>query len=272
MKLDEFTDEEWAEYSREKRETRVEEIKFLLGLGLILIAVAIFLVPKIKSIILNLKSKDSIERLQDYQRRDAIQMRDDVDRSELDMLLLESIAYNERIFSEKQKDLADVENFEQVPIELRHLEDDKAYAYIRIDRINQFLPIYIGASDDNLKKGLAVMGQTSLPIGMTNSNCVIAGHRGYHNIPLLRHIDQIEEGDIIEITNNWNTLLYEVTQIWIIDPDDLSPIYITAGKDMVTLMTCHPVHSGGKQRYLVVCERNPNLEIQQKSKKEEEQK
>ena len=33
---------------------------------------------------------------------------------------------------------------------------------------------------------------------------------------------------------------------------------IRDGKDMITLLTCHPYASGGKQRYLVFCERSLN--------------
>jgi sortase A len=48
-----------------------------------------------------------------------------------------------------------------------------------------------------------------------------------------------------------------VKEIRIVHPDTntIGSILIQPGKDMVTLMTCHPPNTGGKYRYLVYCER-----------------
>ena len=65
----------------------------------------------------------------------------------------------------------------------------------------------------------------------------------------------MEPGDEVIITNIWGTLTYVVTEIKIINPNDVNAILIQRGKDMITLLTCHPYASGGKYRYLVFCER-----------------
>ena len=57
------------------------------------------------------------------------------------------------------------------------------------------------------------------------------------------------------MTNPWETLRYEVAEIQIVSPDDIDAILIQPGRDMITLLTCHPPNSGGKYRYLVYCER-----------------
>ena len=41
----------------------------------------------------------------------------------------------------------------------------------------------------------------------------------------------------------------------IINPNEIDAILIQPGKDMITLLTCHPYGSGGLYRYLVYCER-----------------
>ena len=46
-----------------------------------------------------------------------------------------------------------------------------------------------------------------------------------------------------------------VKEMRIVHPDTIGSILIQPGKDMVTLMTCHPPNTGGKYRYLVYCER-----------------
>jgi len=65
----------------------------------------------------------------------------------------------------------------------------------------------------------------------------------------------LEMGDEVTITNLWGTLTYVVTEIKIINPNDVNAILIQKDRDMITLLTCHPYASGGKYRYLVFCER-----------------
>ena len=51
-------------------------------------------------------------------------------------------------------------------------------AVLWIPRLNLELPVYLGASRENLAKGAALLGQTSMPLGGENTNTVIAAHRG----------------------------------------------------------------------------------------------
>ena len=103
--------------------------------------------------------------------------------------------------------------------------------------------------------GAAVMGQTSLPIGGSDTNCVLAGHRGWNGAAYFLYINQLEPGDTVTVTNLWETLNYQVKETRIIDPNDVEAILIQPGHELLTLLTCHPPASGGKQRYLVFCER-----------------
>ena len=103
--------------------------------------------------------------------------------------------------------------------------------------------------------GAAHLSQTSLPIGGNNTNCVIAGHRGWRGASYFRYVTDLQPGDKVYITNLWETLAYTVTETKIIKPNEIEKILIQPGRDMVTLLTCHPYASGGKQRYVVYCER-----------------
>lgn len=123
------------------------------------------------------------------------------------------------------------------------------------------LPLYLGATLENMRKGAAIMGETSLPLGTKNSNCVIAAHRGYQGIPYFREIEKLNVGDRVIIQNPWEKLSYRVEQIKIIKPDDSDQIRIQKGKDMVTLLTCHPYRSHGKFRYVVYCVRDKGQKI-----------
>lgn len=117
------------------------------------------------------------------------------------------------------------------------------------------LPLYLRASAENLAAGAAVLSQTSLPIGGISSNCVIAGHRGYAGMAYFREIESLKEGSLIYIVNPWETLVYQVTETRVIDPSDIAAVLIQEGRDLVTLITCHPYLSNGLYRYVVYCER-----------------
>ena len=117
------------------------------------------------------------------------------------------------------------------------------------------MPVYLGASDAHLAAGAAVLGNTSAPIGGDNTNCVIAGHRGWRGADYFRHIDKLAVGDAVKLTNLWETLTYTVADIQIIQPHEVDKIKIQQDRDLLMLLTCHPYASGGRQRYVVYCER-----------------
>lgn len=174
-------------------------------------------------------------------------------------LWLDVKAYNEAIFQEGQKGLSNPTAYE---IPSFHLGDyglgSEVFGVLSIPRLELNMPIYLGATRENMANGAAVMGQTSLPIGGSNTNCVIAGHRGWNGAAYFLYINQLEPGDTVTVTNLWETLTYEVVGTQIISPNDVEAIHIQPGKELLTLLTCHPPASGGKQRYLVFCERtNP---------------
>jgi len=123
--------------------------------------------------------------------------------------------------------------------------------------LDKKMPIYLGATYQHMADGAALLSQTSIPMGGTNTNAVIAGHRGWGGASYFRYIDQLQPGDEVIITNLWEELHYEVSEIQIIQPNEVEKILIQPGRELITLLTCHPYASGGRQRYLVICERIP---------------
>ena len=123
-----------------------------------------------------------------------------------------------------------------------------------IYRPKDYLSLYLGATYQHLADGAAHLSQTSIPLGGDNTNSVIAGQRGWGGASYFRYITKLEVGDEVIITNLWETTTYEVVEIKIIMPNEVEKILIQPGRELVTLMTCHPYASGGRQRYLVICE------------------
>lgn len=166
------------------------------------------------------------------------------------------VAYNDSLYAENQCEMVNGQSLEVPPFIFRDYGfEDEIFGVISIPAIDLNMPIYLGASKANMAIGAAVMSETSLPIGTPNSNSVICGHRGWNGASYFLHINRIQVGNIVTITSLWEELRYEVVGIQIIAPNDLDAIKIQPGKEMITLLSCHPVASGGKQRYLVFCER-----------------
>ncbi len=164
--------------------------------------------------------------------------------------------YNRQIYTEKQCNLVDLEACETPAADLTAYGiEDEIIGVLAIPAMELIMPVYLGASDDHLAAGAAVLGNTSAPIGGANTNCVIAGHRGWRGADYFRHIDRLQVGDTVKLTNLWETLTYTVADIQIIQPHQIERIKIQQGRDLLTLLTCHPYASGGKQRYVVYCER-----------------
>ena len=168
----------------------------------------------------------------------------------------EMCAYNEILYAEKQSSFDSPDDYEQPSFNLLDYGlEDEVFAVLTARKINLEMPVYLGATDTHLAHGASHMSLTSLPIGGENTNCVIAGHRGWNGAEHFRFVPDLAKGDIVTIRNLWETLTYVVVETKIIAPNDVDAIHIQEGRELLTLLTCHPYASGGKQRFLVICER-----------------
>ena len=164
--------------------------------------------------------------------------------------------YNRQLYAEKQSGLVDLAACQEPAANLTAYGiADEVFGVLEIPAMDLTMPIYLGASDEHLAAGTAVLGQTSVPIGGDCTNAVTAGHRGWQGADYFRHIDRLQVGDTVTLTNLWETLTYTVADIQIIQPHEVDKIKIQQGRDLLTLLTCHPYASGGRQRYVVYCER-----------------
>ena len=165
-------------------------------------------------------------------------------------------SYNEEIYLNGQSELSDPWSYAAVSIDISQYGiEDGVIAVLAIPKLELKMPVYLGASYDNMAAGAAHLTETSLPIGGDNTNCVIAGHRGWNGAPYFLNIEQLEVGDAVEVTNLWESLRYTVSEIKIIEPYAVDEILIQPGRELLTLMTCQPPNTGGLYRYLVFCER-----------------
>ena len=112
--------------------------------------------------------------------------------------------------------------------------------YVESPSIDVMLPIYHGTDEEVLQVAIGHVEGSSLPIGGAGTHCVISGHRGLPSSRLFTDLDQLAEGDIFILRVLDETLTYEVDQIRIVEPEDISLLGIEEGKDFCTLVTCTP--------------------------------
>lgn len=167
--------------------------------------------------------------------------------------------YNQKIYENGQEELSSLKATEEPAVYYSISgQNGDMFGILRIPKLGLEMPLYLGATDKHMADGAAQLGQTSVPIGGENTNSVIAGHRGYNGADYFRYVPDLKCGDTVSITNHWETLHYTVVETKIIQPNDIDAIKIQPGRDLVTLLTCHPYASGGRQRFLVICERTEN--------------
>ena len=232
----------------------MQKIGKIFGIFLILLGVGLYLYPVIMTENLNKESKTYVKQI------DHEYLENQNRNFKKDPFYQKIKKYNKSIYENGQKDFKDAWSYTQFPIPLDGFEEERC-GYIKIPAMDVKLPLYIRATESNMAKGAAVLGQTSIPIGGKNTNAVIAGHRGYQGAPYFREIEKLKAGDKVIIKNKWQKLTYRVTGISIIEPTDSEAVKIQPGKDMITLLTCHPYRSHGKYRYVVYCERDHGQKI-----------
>ncbi len=187
-------------------------------------------------------------KAQDERKTDASLMR-------FETLYQELKRRNNVLYAERQKNLKDPFSYQQPDITLEEYGlDGNIIGFLSIPKIEVELPILLGTNTENMRQGAVHLTETSYPIGGDNTNCVLAAHRGYSRAAMFRDIEQLEIGDEVYVHNFRETLIYRVAELRVISPTDVNDLLIQKGRDLVTLITCHP-YRHNYQRYVVYCER-----------------
>lgn len=224
----------------------------IIALILFLLGVVMIITPSINRITAELNIKKVVDKIDDIKNSQSYEK--DLEKQYLKKQFYNDIeSYNSKIYENGQIGLKDAWSYQQSVFSLSDYGVmGEAIGYLTIEAMDLLLPIYLGAGDENLAKGAAVLGETSIPIGGENTNSVIAAHRGWKGTPMFRDIEVLKPGDKVEVTNFWQTLYYEVINVIVINPSDIDAVKIQQGEDLLTLITCHP-YTKNYQRYVVYC-------------------
>ena len=180
-----------------------------------------------------------------------------MDSSEYEEIIEHARQYNYRISQEGINWILSDEERELYNSELNYTGSG-IMGYINIEKIHVMLPLYHGTSEAVLQTSIGHLEGTSLPVGAASwdsratksggavtdlnegSHCVLSGHRGLPSAKLFSDLDKLVDGDTFSLNIMDETLTYQVDQIRVVEPTNLSDLQIVPGKDYCTLVTCTP--------------------------------
>lgn len=176
-----------------------------------------------------------------------------IDTAEAEAAINKALAYNRRI---AEKGIKWVLSDEEIIAYREQLStsDNGVMGFVEINSIDVMLPIYHGVEEGTLAKGIGHIDGSSLPVGAKSfndetgkvedpedaSHCIVSGHRGLPSSRLFTDLDRLQVGDTFALNIYNNVLIYEVDQIRIVEPSDLSELQLIRGEDYCTLVTCTP--------------------------------
>lgn len=112
---------------------------------------------------------------------------------------------------------------------------------LTIDKIDLKLPILTDATVNNLKISVASIAKTGKAGAV--GNYAIAGHRNLTYGKNFNRLDEVTEGDFIEVNTGSKTYIYKVVDKQYVLPEDVW-VLKGNGKDReITLITCHPMEN-----------------------------
>ena len=162
-----------------------------------------------------------------------------MDRSRYETMWNDAVAYNRSLLT-RSTDFALTDAQKRQYDALLNVDGTGIMGYLEIPALEVTLPIYHGTDDSVLQVSAGHIEWSSLPTGGESTHCVLSGHRGLPSARLFSDLDQLVAGDTFVIRVLDEVMTYEVDQILIVEPTDVSALTIEDGKDLCTLVTCTP--------------------------------
>lgn len=126
---------------------------------------------------------------------------------------------------------------------------DDIIGYISIERLEINYAITEGAEPGQLDYFVGHIPETA-EIGQ-EGNCVLAGHRGGRNGDFFRHLDRLDAGDMVTVTDReGNAYEYSVADTYVTHAYDNEVKAQDKSKNVLTLLTCS---DRGTRRLVVKC-------------------
>ena len=105
---------------------------------------------------------------------------------------------------------------------LLNIAGDGVMGSVEIPSIDVYLPIYHGTDSESLEKGAGHLENSSLPVGGKGTHSIISAHTGLPSAKMFDNLTEVKEGDVFYIHVLNRTLAYEVDQIKVVLPENVS--------------------------------------------------
>ena len=177
---------------------------------------------------------------------------------------LQALRYNQKIRQEQQYtytgylgDTAD--EGDQTYHALLSEGDSGVMAVVFVPSLDILLPVMHGTHPEDLQTAAGHMYGTSLPVGGTGSNAVIAAHTGLPTASLFTELVHIQTGDCVFIYVLGEKHCYRVDEVLAVPQGEEAPWLMADDEDRITLYTCTPP-GANDHRLLVRCIRDLSSE------------
>jgi sortase A len=228
---------------RKLKKTRRFSLRNLISTLLLAFALAVLFYP----IVVNyLVSRQNVQSVTNYSDAVSSLGKTKAEKMLADAKLYNAKLYNEYIYDASQgiKWQGNIPSYDQT----LNVEKNGMMGYISIPQIKvENVPIYHGDSEATLAVGVGHIQQTSLPIGGNNTHTVLVAHSGRVNDTLFTDLDTLKIGDVFYINVLSEKLRYQIINIKIVEPADVSDLSIEKGQDLATLVTCYPTGINNKR-------------------------
>lgn len=196
---------------------------------------------------------------QSYAVASYVEQTKDMSGAERKAMIAAAHAYNERLAANSDRwHMTDEQKREYN--ETLDVTGTGIMGYVTIPRIKVKLPVYHGTSDGVLQIAAGHLAGTSLPVGGATTHAVVSGHTGLPSARLLTGLDELRKGDTFAFHVLDETYTYQVDQISVVLPSEISKLNIESGADYATLITCTP-YGVNSHRLLVRGHRIPNPKV-----------
>ena len=181
-----------------------------------------------------------------------------------DTLADQALEYNRRLATH-QLELTD-ELEDQLYQSAYSWDPAGALAYLTVPKLRLVMAVGRGTRAEVLAKGAGHIYGTSLPVAVptgdprlvaTGSHVGITAHSGLDHIAGFTNLDELVLGDTFSMTVRGQQLDYLIEHIEVVPADELGRLDVQPGRELVTLVTCVPIHINS-HRLLIVGSRLPD--------------
>lgn len=139
----------------------------------------------------------------------------------------------------------DTNNNNDTNIERQHADDGlleiegiDVIGIMEIPKIDLRVAVAEGTDKQTLKKAVGHFEGTAMP--GEAGNFAVAGHRSYTYNEFFNRLDEMEIGDEIRVKTTKGEFVYEVTDIFVVEPHEVWVLDPTP-EPTITLVTCTPI-------------------------------